>query len=164
MRTFNPISCDDVMLDHPWVEKYRIPVMGSYYPTFFYFVTLTMPEPEAQVDVWHVEEPTEEEAALIGEYIKYRISTFGFYDTYIEKINARQLDVDSGINTISLGKDKTRGWVYRMMTWSMGPATVPDLYSTVRYPSLIDLLSRIEDNNERYPNEKWRAWRKERNL
>jgi hypothetical protein len=152
---------EDVRLDHPWVEKYRIPVVDSFYARYYYFATLALPRDEKD-GIFKVEMPTEEDAILMSSYINYRISTFNFYDHYYKKIRSEKLDVDSLINTISIAKIKDKGWMYRMMTWETGP--FPYYNSPMRFDTLLSLLNQIESYSKGNPNPKWEAWKSEHNI
>jgi hypothetical protein len=147
------------VLDHPWVNDYRIPVVHNFQSTWYYFVTLSVPEENGYNFVIM---PTEEDAILVASYINYRISTFKYYSNYEAKIRSEKLDVDNSINTIHLGNTEKMGWSWCRRTWETG--LFPHFDSTIRYATLIELLDSIESDGKGNLTPKWQAWKDQNNL
>ena len=147
------------VINHPWVNKYRIPLVNNFHSTWYYFVTLSVPEENGYNSVTM---PTEEDAILVSSYINYRISTFHYYPNYEAKIRSEKLDVDSSINTIHLGKTEKMGWRWCRSTWETG--LFPQYNSTIRYETLMDLLDSIESDGKGDLTPKWQAWKDQNNL
>jgi hypothetical protein len=152
---------DDVRLDHPWVEQYRIPVVNSFYPQYYYFATLGFPATEEEFSLDNLEVPTEEDAILMSSYIDYRIASFGFPEYYYNKIRSQKLDVDSGVNTVSIAKSKDFGWAYKRASYRDG--TFPHYGSDKRFETLLELLNFIESFGGR-ANPAWEAWKQDHAL
>ena len=117
---------DDVTLDHPWVERYRIPLVGSAYPAWRYEVALVVPssdpgEPLPDFNLYEATWPSEEEAAVVGSVIDFRRSYYG--EHWQTKMLEERLDVDSGTNTLVLIR-RQGGWGFRLSTWRYGPTFV----------------------------------------
>lgn len=157
---------DDVMLDHPWVAKYRLPMVYSYHPSYHYFVTLAAREPnsEDKPNFWDIDTVTEEEAAIVASYLEFKIADQGFYPHYLKEVRSRALDVDSGFNTISLVK-RTRGlgWGYVRMSYR---DKIPYPYNNAdtKYFNLVDLLDFIESNYSGTLREAWVEWKTAHNI
>lgn len=157
---------DDVMLDHPWVAKYRIPMVSSYHPDYNYFVTLAdyCPANEAMTNLWDVATPTEEEAAIVASYLEFKIADQGFYERYLKEIRSRILDIDSGFNTVSLVKrNRGLGWGYVRMSYR-DKIPYPYYNAEVKYHNLVDLLDFIESYYSDEPRDSWVEWKAEHNI
>lgn len=151
----------DVMLDHPWVAKYRIPMVSSYHPDYHYFVTLAdyCPEHEDMTNLWDVETPTEEEAAIVGSYIEFKVADQGFREHYLNEIRSRILDIDSGYNTISLAKrGHGLGWGFVRMSYR-DSILYPYYDAETKYYNLVDLLDFIETYSGNQPRDSWVDWK-----
>lgn len=155
----------DVMLDHPWVAKHRIPMLSSYHPSFHYFVTLAdyCPEHEGMTNLWDVETPTEEEAAIVGSYLEFKIADQGFREHYLKEVRSRTLDVDSGYNTISLIKRIRGGWGFVRMSYR-DSIVYPYYNSDTKYDNLVDLLDFIESYSGNEIREAWLDWKTTHNI
>jgi hypothetical protein len=156
----------DVMLDHPWVAKYRLPMVTSYHPAFHYFVTLADVYNHAAEDMpnlWNVETPTEEEASIVGSYLEFKIADQGFYEHYLKEVRSRVLDVDPGYNTISLIKRLNGGWGYVRMSYR-DSIVYPYYNSDTKYDNLVDLLDFIESYSGSEIREAWLDWKKTHNI
>ena len=155
---------EDVMMDHPWVEKHRLPVTRTLWPRNNFFVTVTVPSPEKEASQFYmVTTPTDEEAAIIASFLQYTIARQRYYDSFLSRMAEKELDVDPGFNTISIIKRKDGTWAYKRLTWTQGHSPFPG--SDLSKNSVMELLDYIENNcmtNE--PDEKWTAWKKEHNL
>lgn len=156
----------DVMLDHPWVERYRIPMVSSHHPDYHYFVTLAdfCPDNEARTNLWDVLTPTEEEAAIVGSYIEFKVADQGFREHYLKEIRSRILDVDSGYNTISLAKrGHGLGWGFVRMSYR-DSILYPYYDAETKYFNLVDLLDFIETYSGDKPREAWVDWKTAHNI
>ena len=157
----------DVMLDHPWVTKYRLPMLTSYHPDYNYFVTLADVYNHAHEDMpnhWDVATPTEDEAAIVGSYLEFKIADQGFREHYLKEVRSRVLDVDSGFNTVSLVK-RTRGlgWGYVRLSYR-DKIPYPYYNADIKYDNLIDLLDFIESYYSDKPRDSWLNWKAEHNI
>jgi hypothetical protein len=157
----------DVMLDHPWVAKYRIPMLTSYHPDHYYFVTLADVYNHATEDMpnhWGVETPTEEEAAIVGSYLEFKIADQGFRERYLKEVRSRILDVDPGFNTISLAKrNRGLGWGYVRMSYR-DSILYPYYNADTKYYNLVDLLDFIESYSSSKPRDAWVNWKTAHNI
>ena len=156
----------DVMLDHPWVAKYRLPMVTSYHPSFCYFVTLADREYDPTreiINLWDVETPTEEEAALAGSYLEFKIADQGFREHYLKEVRSRTLDLDSGFNTVSLIKRIHGGWGFVRMSYR---DKIPYPYhdADTKYDKLVDLLDFIETYSGDKPRDAWVEWKTAHNI
>lgn len=146
-----------VDLNHPWTKAYRLPVVTE--PAYAgYFVELRVPR-GSEYDNTVV--PTEEEAALLGSYLAYKIDRYGFYDSYRKKMLEEPLDTDGIVNTVDFTKYHDGVWRYHLLTWRHGPW--PFWGAEKQYSSLLELLDKIERFCDE-PNEKWVAWKLEHKL
>lgn len=152
---------DVLDLNHPWVEKYRIPVIDFYDPRYYYFAALVIPDLSIEDPLFKFVMPTEEDAKLFGSYITYRISQFGFREGYVNKIHSEKLDVDSGVNTISYAKHEVLGWCYKRATWETGP--FPHYGTSIRFETLVEAMDHCESIAGE-PSKDWEAWKTEHNL
>lgn len=144
----------DADLTHPWVERYRIPLVDSPWPTWKYEVALVRPG-YGNHGFWaDAQWPTEDEARLIGCAIDF--CRDWYREGYQQTMLARPLDVDSGTNTVILMK-LPRGWVYRRATHEYGPLMFPSFDADEQYPDLMPLLDKIWDLTDNWP--KWKAER-----
>lgn len=102
----------DADLDHPWVQRYRIPRVRSSYPGWRYEVALVVPTPG---DTFKLDgellEPTEAEAEILGSFIEKRCTYYN--ERWLSKMRERVFDVDSSTNTVILAKTAV-GWRYRL--------------------------------------------------
>lgn len=151
------------VIDHPWVEKYRLPVLLSdWYPSFFYFVTVAVPPENEEQNIYNVAEPTEEEAKLLALFLEFRIQHLGYGESFVRKMRERKLDVSSGINTLSFVKFADGSWHYRRATWSKGPTVWPGKFNErgLRYENLADLLARV-DGTADHEDEAWLTYKQD---
>lgn len=149
------------VIDHPWVERYRLPVLeADWYPTFFYFVTVAVPPAKVEQNLFGVTEPTEDEAKLLSLYLDYRIDQMGFRKSFVEKFRERKLDVVPGISTLSFVKFEDGSWHYRRSTWTSGPLVWPGKFNErgIRYENLADLLARVSGIGDE-PDKNWLAYK-----
>lgn len=110
-----PCEFTDADLTHPWATKWRIPLVATPYPRWFYEVALVVPRGEFE---WlNVVWPTDDEAEIIGSYIDYRRDYYR--ESHQRKMLARALDVDGSTNTVILAKTEA-GWRYRCASWTSG--------------------------------------------
>lgn len=111
------LDFDVVTLDHDWVRKYRIPMVASEYPRWYYEVCLVVPtedqHPGGLTFLW----PTEDEAEMIGRAIEHRM--LWYREGWRNKMREQPLDVDGTTNTLILAKTN-EGWQYRRRTWEHG--------------------------------------------
>lgn len=140
-------------LDHPWAQKYRVPVLSHYSCGVFVIAGLVVPDPDMPdyLNLNYVT-PTEEDAQLLGDYIQHRIQTW-YYPNYANQMAQYPVDVDPGVNTVTFMKTADRGWLYHRMTWDQPPA--PLYGSKIRYNTLMDV---IEAERGPYSAEKWSEW------
>lgn len=111
----------DADLTHRWAREHRIPVVTST-PSWKYEVALLVPhhaegetpDPDA-FSLWGAVWPTDEEAAVVGSYIDYRMEYYN--EGWRQQMRARALDVDSSTNTVTLRKN-ANGWTYTRATYS----------------------------------------------
>jgi hypothetical protein len=148
----------DAQLDHPWVEKYRIPVLKSFSPQNDYFAAFVFPYQESEKFLNDFKVPTEEDAILMSSYIDYRIdcSLDPMSLATQQYINIRNstLDTSPGIDTISIAKSKNLGWVYKKKSSLDDP--FPQIDSGKKFNTLMKLLNFIESFNG-YKNHIWYA-------
>jgi len=145
----------DADLTHPWVEKYRIPLVSTPWPRWKYEVALVRPS-YANHGFWaDALWPSEDEARLIGCAIDFRRSWYR--EGWAAQMLERPLDVDSGTNTVVLMK-LPRGWVYRLATHTYGPPMWPSYDAAEQYPDLEPLLDRVWDITDRWANWKRDSW------
>lgn len=150
---------DDVRLDHPWVEKYRLPVLKTAYPHNSYFVTVVVPDEADEADEYFfLTSPNEEDAELAASYLQYRISKFNYYPRFLEQMAQKPVDVDTSINTVSLEKRKNGTWAYKMLTWTMH-GSKPFINDPDPCTSLLALLDYIERDYEGGVHAKWQEWK-----
>ena len=128
----------DADLTHPWVAKYRIPLIKSHCPHWRYEVALVAPgafwTDSPMAPTW----PTEDEAQVIGAFIEYRME---YYNAgWAAKMRQLPLDADSTTNTVVLLRTEN-SWQYRRDSWVYGPLFAPGVDE---YPAtvagLIDLI------------------------
>jgi hypothetical protein len=146
---------EDADLTHPWVERYRIPLVEHQWPQWKYEVALVRPtERDHDFETLVAQWPTEEEAALIGRYIDFRRRWYR--EHFQQQMLARALDVDSGTNTQILLKSE-KGWHYRRGTWDQGLFPIPG-YHSVSFSSdrdgLVALLDHVNSLSSRWTEER----------
>jgi len=142
--------------DHEWTRKYRVPVVHGLGSNTYFIATLAAPEE----NIWGSDylEATDDEAALIGSYIQYRMSDY--YESYQAASRKQPLDIDSGVNTTGFAKLE-RGWIYNKATWR-GQPFAPRI-DEEQYSNLMDLIDRMESFAGR-PNERWSEWKTKNGL
>lgn len=144
--------------DHPWVEKYRLPVVHGTGGWAGYHVALDGSEenptwPNANLV------PTEKEAEILASFNEFTIDRQGYRTHYLEQMrNAGPVDFDPGYNTMSFEKRHNGNWAYQRSTFRDG--TFPNWMEPVQYPDLVDLLDRIES----YSPERWNEWKAEHSI
>lgn len=151
----------DVQLDHPWAQKYRLPVLNSWYPQFYYMVTVAVAYPEGvEYGVFDdIETPTEEEAAMLGSYLEYKKSP-AFYDAHwVEHtLHSKPLDINPGGPSMSFVKRNKYRWGYVRSTWrEQNP--VPGYGYKHLIDDLEELLDMIEYHVIDKPCDRWGAWK-----
>jgi len=112
---FSEHAQQEVDFTHPWVAKYRVPVVTGVRLGTYWIAALVVPDPNDAYNVYGFQQPDEQDAELVGQYIAYRKSWYG--GTYLRKMNERSLDIDSGFNTIVFAKT-ARGWVQSRQSWT----------------------------------------------
>lgn len=154
-----PRPIDDPLLqkDHPWVKKYRLPVVYGCGTGYYYFVSVHVPEenPSYELDVMS---PNEEEGRILASYLNYIIDRQGFYQRYLDQMAEREVDIDSGYPTKSFEKRKNGNWAYHVSTWRHGPW--PFWNAEKQFPNIVDLLDHIEKT---FPD-RWNAWKVKNNI
>ena len=151
-----------VGVDHPWTQKYRVPVIKGLHPRMNFVATLAAPAQDTGGNDHYGEahlEASDDEAALIGSFIQYKLSIFR--EGFLASLRKHPIDLDDGVNTISFAKTD-RGWIYSKATWDMQPHS-PYADSPVQYPNLIDLMDKIENWTDK-PKESWVSWKTENGL
>lgn len=145
----------DADLDHPWVERYRIPRVTTSYPGWRYEVALVVPTPG---DTFKLDgellEPTEAEAEIIAAVIEERCAR-AYGPAWRKKMRERAFDVDSGSNTLILAKTPA-GWRYRRATFRDGlcpPYDEPDKQAQFP-PSAAGLVTLLVD----VCGASWQTW------
>ena len=155
----------DVLLDHPWVKKYRIPVINtiSSHRTG-YIVALAIPLDNDSYNLWNLDTPTEDEAKIVASFSDYTLDRQGFYQNYLKKVHEDEVDFDSGFNTITLSKRSDKGWGYNRATWTSS-APYPGYDTETRYDNIVDLLDHIEKGYNGNPiDQKWLDWKSSHNI
>lgn len=149
----------DVDMNHPWVSQHRLPVLESYNPRFGYIVAVVVPDPEDDLSqLFNLDSPTDEDAAVIGSYLEYKIERLGYRSGYRAQMLSRPLDIDETINTISIIKRKDGSWAYSRATWEQPPA--PFFNATYVPKTVVELLDYIErDHSTKGTDAKWTAWK-----
>lgn len=137
----------DARQDHPWTERYRLPVVGSPYPRWAYHVAVVVAD-----GPWEGIEPTEDEARILGSFLEYTIDRW-YNRQWIAKMREAPFDLDGGTNTMTFLKKPDGNWTYRRMTWTHGPW--PFRGNPRQFPRLVDLLDHIEDPIP----ERWETWK-----
>ena len=150
-RTVANIEKYTVDANHEWTRKYRVPVVDGLGSTMYFVATLAAPGET----YWGRDflEATEDEAALIGSYIQYKMSDY--YEHYQAQSRRHVVDIDNGVNTTGFGKME-RGWIYNKATWQ-GQPYAPRM-DEEQYPNLIELMDRIETFASA-PSPRWEAWK-----
>lgn len=149
----------DTDLTHPWVQKYRLPIIENMYPHYAYILTLTVPSKELS-EMSLIGNPTEEEADLASRYLKYIIQRQHYTSSYLKEMASRELDLEAGFNTMSLLKRKDGTWYYRRSTWTQHLAPMPG-ENQYTCNSLEELLDYIEIPNVYNGSTRWDDWKKE---
>ncbi len=154
----------DVTLEHPWVKKYRIPVINHISVSHTgYIVALALPEANASYNLWKLETPTEDEAKIVASFSEYTLNAQGFYPSYLKQVHENEVDFDSGFNTITLSKRQDKGWGYNRFTWR-NSSPYPDYNTETRYDNIVDLLDHIEKGYKEPIRSSWVKWKKEHNI
>lgn len=151
----------DVQLDHPWAQKYRLPVLNSWYPQFYYIITVAVPYPDdVEYAVFDdIEMPTEEEAAMLGSYLQYKKTMYN--PGYITReLDSKPLDIDSGVNTTSFVKRNKWRWGYVRSTWR-NSNPVPGYGYKHLIDDLEELLDLVEYHLPDRPSTRWSQWKAE---
>lgn len=155
----------DADLTHQWVAEHRIPLVATPYLSWRYEVALVVPQADGREALWGQTWPTDEEAAVIGDYISYRRSYYR--GTHQARMLERALDVDSGTNPQILLR-REDSWCYRLDSWTTGYQLFPppaSAWASMRSPGecpvyppgaagLRLLLDRINESSAR-----WDAWK-----
>lgn len=162
MGTYSrPNFAHDANLTHPWATRFRIPLVGSIYPTWKYEVALCVPAADVDptrkswdaLDLYGAAWPSEEEAVVVGSAIDFRRS---YYQGHWQaKMLDLPLDVDDSTNTLILIRQDS-GWWYRRMTWSAGPSMVG---GGERYTPDKEGLIRLLDERVWNLSPTWGAWK-----
>lgn len=154
----------DVDMNHPWVEKYRLPVIDSTNPRYGYIVSVVVPrEDDEYAKLFNLAAPTDAEAAVIGSYLEYKVETLGYRSGYLAKMRERALDVDDTINTITLVKRTDGSWAYSRITWTQPPA--PFVNASYVPKSVIEILDYIEkDYMTKETKAEWIEWKRAHSL
>lgn len=154
----------DVDMNHPWVSKHRLPVVKSYNPKFGYVVAVVVPDEEDDLSqLFNLDAPTDEDAAVIASYLDYKIERISYRSGYRAQMLTRPLDLDEGINTISIIKRKDGSWAYSRVTWEHPPK--PFFNADYVPKTVVELLDYIEkDCFTKEPDVKWTAWKQEHGI
>jgi hypothetical protein len=150
----------DADLTHPWVAKYRIPMITSHRPVWRYEVALVVPGDPFNGPRFTVVMPTDEEAAIIGAAIDHRRNWYN--ETYKAKKLGRPLDVDGSVNTFIFVKHSD-GWRYRYDSWRSGVMFAPSSDTDPRHFTpdaigLVKMLSEVIFGDSEGPRPDWAAF------
>ena len=148
---------DDARLDHPWVARYRIPLIGSAHPSWRYEVAVVVPstEPDAPLPEWNLYGatwPTDDEAEVVGSVIDYRRAYYG--ERWQQQMRQRPLDADSSTNTLVLVRRADR-WAYRLSSWQYGPTFVDSPVDGATVAGLVAVVDRWAKFSSTWPL--WKA-------
>lgn len=111
----------DARRDDP-LTALRIPVVGSYYPSWCYIAALCIDTSELQA--WGGQRPTDAESAMLASFIQEYIHHW-YNDSFKAKLAERPFDIDGGANGVTFVKHGPDDWGYRRRTWDRGPMVVP---------------------------------------
>jgi hypothetical protein len=153
-----PFHDELLQLDHPWVKKYRLPVVYGTGANYAYYLTIHVPEenPSYEPDVMA---PTEKEAEILASYKDFIIARQGFRESFLDELASRPVDVDYGrFNTKCFEKRINGNWAYYIQTWRHGPW--PFWNADEQYPDLVKLIDHLEKT---FPD-KWNEWKKEHGI
>lgn len=153
-----PIDDNLLQADHPWVEKYRLPVIHGTHPQRHYYVTVAVPEenPTYEPDIIA---PTEEEAKLLAAYNAFTRDRQGLREPYVRDMKERVVDYDPSLfPTRSFEKRKNGNWAYRGFNFRTG--TWPYWNDEQQFPDLLALIDWIEKT---FPNG-WNAYKEEHGM
>jgi len=137
---YTETTLSQVDINHPWVAQYRVPVVRDMHVGTFFIAALVVPDNSSEYSNYmNYLAPDEEDAKLIAQYIRYRKTQLTGW--YLKQVEARSLDIDSGVNTITFAK-REHGWVYRRMTWQNQPFA-PSFDGKIQYATLAELLDHV---------------------
>lgn len=146
-----------VDIDHEWTQKYRVPVVPDLHTGLSFVAALVTPgESSFQKEFLAA---SDDEAALIGSYIQFKLSAFR--EGFKASIRKHPIDLDQGVNTTIFAKTED-GWIYRKATWTMQPFS-PISKEDGQFFDLSQLIDRIERSGLK-PSEKWNNWKLENGL
>lgn len=152
------LTAAGIDVNHDWVTKYRVAPVSDMHPAFSFIAALVEGnEGTPAAEYWPYLQPTDEDAQLVGEYIK-AYKQWYYNPMYLRKLNERVLDVDGGANTITFAR-MPHGWVYRMFTWQ-GQPFAPYKDAEKQYPTLMELLDHIHPYETGY----WQKYKVANNL
>lgn len=122
-----------------WKIKYRVPVVEDGFGDKYYIACLVFPYPGDKIaEIWQTQEPDEDDAKLLGQYIDFRIHKW-YNSRWIRLMREKSLDIDSGVNTVSFRKS-AKGWHYARLTWRSGPPFIPILSDPKQFPTLLEII------------------------
>jgi len=151
---------DDVQAE--WSAKYRTPVISDGYANKAYVACLVFPiEGDTLNEIWGIQEPDEADAALLGQYIEFRIASW-YNQRWINLMGQKPLDIDPGINTVIFRKTD-KGWHYTRASWRTGPPFIPMLNAEKQYSTLLEIMDQERMLGDR-PDSKWEAFKEENGL
>lgn len=157
----------DVDMNHPWVSQYRLPVLPRYESMSRYsgyILSVVVPDKnDGSNELFNIGTPTDEDAAILGSYLNYRIERLGYRAGYLERMREKPLDFDSSINTVSIIKRQDGSWAYHKVTWEHPPKPFfNDPYVPKTVMELLDYIEK-EIGGEGI-NANWAAWKQSHNL
>jgi hypothetical protein len=154
----------DVDMNHPWVTQHRLPVLKTYNPKFGYVVAVVVPDEEDELtDLFNLDTPTDEDAAVIASYLEYKIERINYRGGFRAQMLSRPLDLDDTINTITILKRKDGSWAYSKVTWEHPPK--PFFNADYVPKSVVEILDYIErDFSTKEPNAHWTDWKQDHGI
>jgi len=154
-----PIDDELLQADHPWVEKYRLPVIHGTHPRYHYYVTVAVPLENPKDYEPEIITPTEEEAKVLAAYNAFTRDRQGLRQYYVTEMAERVVDYDpSRFPTKSFEKRKSGNWAYRGINFRTG--TWPYWNDEQQFPNLLDLIDWIEKT---FPT-RWDAYKEEHGI
>jgi hypothetical protein len=157
--------------EHDPLTRLRIPVVGSFNPTWCYVAAYLKPVTGGPdylkgPPFGSLERPTDAEAAMLASFLQEHRRYWFNNGGYARKMDQRPLDIDSGWNTTVFIKYGPDDWGYRRCSWTHGPTFVPGPPSfRERYPDeggpltleqVMDRRHTISDE----PMQHWTDWKK----
>ena len=124
-----------------WAEKYRVPVVPGLNARERYVACLIVPqETDELAKIPHFQTPSDDDDALVGKYIQFRLSLWYGVD-FIARLKQAPLDINPGVNTVSFVKAQD-WWHFARASWAQTSCLFfPILSGEKQYPTLLELMN-----------------------